>query len=94
MVTIVDPHIKRDSNYRVHTKAQELDHYVKQSASKSLATYEGWCWPGSVSYLDFLLPEVRDFWVKQFSLSEYDGSTKNLHIWNDMNEVSLWFINT
>lgn len=90
MVTIVDPHIKRDSGYYVHTKAQDSDFYVKQSAAKSHATYEGWCWPGSVSYLDFLLPEVRDYWVKQFSLSEYDGSTNSLHIWNDMNEPSVF----
>ena len=27
-------------------------------STKSTCTYQGWCWPGSVSYLDFLRPEV------------------------------------
>src|SRR4051812_35739356 len=30
------------------------------TASKGDSEYEGWCWPGSVSYLDFLRPEVQN----------------------------------
>jgi alpha 1,3-glucosidase len=46
------------------------------------------CWPGSVSYLDFVLPEVREYWASLFALDQYDGSTPTLYTWNDMNEVS------
>jgi alpha 1,3-glucosidase len=59
MVNIVDPHIKRDPNYYVHSEATKLGLYVKDSAGKD---YEGWCWPGSSSYLDFTSPQVRQFW--------------------------------
>jgi alpha 1,3-glucosidase len=89
MVTIVDPHIKRQAGYHVHTEAQNRGLYVKNSDSKG-GDYEGWCWPGSVSYLDFTRPEVRDYWADLFALSSYDESSPNLYIWNDMNEPSVF----
>jgi len=87
MVTIVDPHVKRDEGYYVHKEAQELKHYVK---NKDGADFDGWCWPGSSSYLDVTSPVVRSWWAQQFSLSKYQGSTKSLYIWNDMNEPSVF----
>jgi alpha 1,3-glucosidase len=87
MVTIVDPHIKRDDNYYVHKEALAKDLYTKNKDSN---TYEGWCWPGSVSYLDFYRPEVRDYWISLFALDVYEGSTPNLYTWNDMNEPSVF----
>ena len=50
MVTIVDPHIKRDGGYGVHSVATSKGYYIK---NKSGADLDGWCWPGSSSYLDF-----------------------------------------
>lgn len=29
MVTIVDPHVKRDASYYIHKEAEELNYYVK-----------------------------------------------------------------
>lgn len=87
MVTIIDPHIKRDNQYAVHTEAQSKDLYVK---NKDSGVYEGWCWPGSVSYLDFYRPEVREYWSSLFALDQYKGSTPNLYTWNDMNEPSVF----
>jgi alpha 1,3-glucosidase len=43
MVTIVDPHVKRDTSYYVHKEAQELGHYVR---NKDGGEFDGWCWPG------------------------------------------------
>ncbi|RYY33284.1 alpha-glucosidase, partial [archaeon] len=87
MVTIVDPHIKRDSGYRVHSEASAKGLYVRNSAGQE---YDGWCWPGSSSYLDFTNPMTRDWWASQFALDKYAGSTQNLYIWNDMNEPSVF----
>lgn len=87
MVTIVDPHIKSESGYYVHDEALSNDYYIK---NKDGGVYVGHCWPGSVSYLDFLNPQVRDFWAEKFSLSQYKGSTTNLFTWNDMNEPSVF----
>jgi alpha 1,3-glucosidase len=87
MVTIVDPHIKRESGYFVHDEAQQKDYYIK---NKDRNTYEGHCWPGSVSYLDFLNPTVRKFWAGKFAYDQYKGSTGDLFTWNDMNEPSVF----
>ncbi len=43
MVTIVDPHVKRDTDYYIHQEAQKLGYYVR---NKDGHEYDGWCWPG------------------------------------------------
>jgi alpha 1,3-glucosidase len=70
MVTIVDPHIKRDDNYPVHSEATTKGYYIK---NKDGADFDGWCWPGSSSYLDFTSPVVREWWATQFRLDKYIG---------------------
>lgn len=87
MVTIIDPHIKRDAGYRIHTEAQAKGLYVRNAQGNE---YDGWCWPGSSSYLDFTNPRTRDWWADQFQLNNYVGSTTNLYTWNDMNEPSVF----
>lgn len=84
MVTIIDPHIKRDGAYPVHATAEREGYYVKNSQGSD---FDGWCWPGSSSYLDFTTPKVRDWWASLFAPDKYVGSTEHLYTWNDMNEV-------
>lgn len=87
MVTIVDPHIKRDNGYHIHDEATRLGLYIK---NKDGADYDGWCWPGQSSYLDFTSPHVRQWWGEKFSTDVYQGSTLDLYTWNDMNEPSVF----
>jgi alpha 1,3-glucosidase len=87
MVTIVDPHIKRDSSFHLHQEATEKGYYVKDANGND---YDGWCWPGSSSYPDMLNPEIREWWADKFSYESYKGSTPTLYIWNDMNEPSVF----
>ena len=87
MVTIVDPHMKRDNNWPTHKEATSLGYYVKNAQGND---FDGWCWPGSSSYLDFTAAKVREWWAEQFSLSKYLGSTMDLFTWNDMNEPSVF----
>lgn len=87
MVTIVDPHLKKDDNYKVYSDSKSKDLLVK---NKDGNEYEGWCWPGSSAWPDFTDAEVRKWWQSKFMFSEYEGSTKDLHIWNDMNEPSVF----
>jgi alpha 1,3-glucosidase len=88
MVTIVDPHIKRDSGYYVHDSAQANGVYVRDKGGS--AEFDGWCWPGSSSYVDFTNPKARDWWADQFAFDKYEGSTADLYTWNDMNEPSVF----
>lgn len=90
MVVIVDPHLKRTDDYPVYKKAQELGVLVKQQNGQD--DYEGWCWPGSSSWVDFFNPASWDFWKSLFKTSKesswsWTESTEDIHIWNDMNEV-------
>ncbi|KAK3411343.1 hypothetical protein EUGRSUZ_I00112 [Eucalyptus grandis] len=87
MVTIVDPHIKRDESYHIHKEASKNGYYVKDASGND---FEGWCWPGSSSYIDMLSPEIRSWWADKFSFENYVGSTPSLYIWNDMNEPSVF----
>ncbi|KAF7840149.1 putative glucan 1,3-alpha-glucosidase [Senna tora] len=87
MVTIVDPHIKRDDSFHLHKEASQKGYYVKDASGND---FDGWCWPGSSSYPDTLNPEIRSWWADKFSLQNYDGSTPSLYIWNDMNEPSVF----
>jgi len=90
MVVIVDPHLKRTDDYPVYKKAQELGVLVKQKNGQD--DFEGWCWPGSSSWVDFFNPVSWDFWKSLFETSKgsswsWTESTEDIHIWNDMNEV-------
>jgi len=87
MVTIIDPHLKRDDHYYIHAEATSKGLYVK---NKDGNDYDGWCWPGSSSYLDFTAAHVRTWWAEQFALDRYVGSTLDLFTWNDMNEPSVF----
>ncbi|RUS82149.1 hypothetical protein EGW08_010083 [Elysia chlorotica] len=87
LVTIVDPHLKRDDNYETYTDARNQGLLVK---NKDGHDFDGWCWPGSSSWPDFLDPKVREWWADQFSLEKYKGSANNLYVWNDMNEPSVF----
>ncbi|KAF0687093.1 Aste57867_21174 [Aphanomyces stellatus] len=87
MVTIVDPHMKRDANYAVHTDAQAQEVYITDENGHE---FDGWCWPGSSSYVDFTSDKARRWWASQFRLDKYIGSTLDLYTWNDMNEPSVF----
>ncbi len=88
MVTIVDPHMKRDGGYYIHKEATEKGLYIKDKTGEK--DYDGWCWPGSSSYLDFTSEVVRNWWADQFAYGRYKGSTPSLYTWNDMNEPSVF----
>ncbi|XP_077284239.1 glucosidase 2 subunit alpha [Arctopsyche grandis] len=87
MVIIIDPHIKREGGYFVHEDATNQGLYVKNKDGKD---YEGWCWPGSSSYLDFFDPKVRKYYSERYLLDNFQGTTNDVHIWNDMNEPSVF----
>jgi Glycosyl hydrolases family 31 len=66
-----------------HRQATSKGYYIKDASGTH--DFDGWCWSGSSSYLDFTSAAVREWWAQHYS-----GSTHNLHIWNDMNEPSVF----
>ncbi|KAJ6235631.1 hypothetical protein M0813_28463 [Anaeramoeba flamelloides] len=91
MVSVVDPHIKKDPNWELFKDALESDFFIQQN-TKTNKFFEGECWPGLSLWPDFLNPKVREWWSSRFSYDKYEGSTKNLYIWNDMNEPSVFHL--
>ncbi|CAH1961001.1 unnamed protein product [Acanthoscelides obtectus] len=87
LVVIIDPHIKREAGYFLHEDAVANDYYVK---NKDGTVYEGWCWPGSSSYLDFYDPKVVDYYKGLYAFDKFKGTTDDVYIWNDMNEPSVF----
>ena len=87
MVTIKDPHIKREAGYHVHEEAVKNNFYVKTEAG---ADYEGHCWPGTSSWIDFFNSKARQWYATLFKLDRYGGSTGDLWTWIDMNEPSVF----
>ncbi|KAL6035824.1 hypothetical protein STEG23_005221, partial [Scotinomys teguina] len=87
LVVISDPHIKVDPDYSVYAKAKEQGFFVKNPEG---GDFQGVCWPGLSSYLDFTNPKVREWYSSLFAFPVYQGSTDILFIWNDMNEPSVF----
>lgn len=89
LVTIIDPHIKADRAYSIHKDASKGKLYVTEPNSEGKA-YIGKCWPGDASYLDFTNAKTREFWASRFDAKHYPHFTDALHVWNDMNEPSVF----
>ncbi|XP_055843927.1 neutral alpha-glucosidase AB-like isoform X2 [Episyrphus balteatus] len=87
LTIIIDPHMKRDSGYFFHNYCTDNGLYTKTSDGKD---YEGWCWPGSVSYPDFFNPVAREYYSDQYLLSNFKTTTADVMFWNDMNEPSVF----
>ena len=88
LITIIDPHIKRDTGYPVFNEGVEQHMFVK---TKEGSDYDGFCWSGSSSYPDYINPKVREWWAKKFDPEYFPGFAGGLvDFWNDMNEPSVF----
>ncbi|KAH7103191.1 alpha-glucosidase [Auriculariales sp. MPI-PUGE-AT-0066] len=96
MVVIIDPHFKRDATYPVFQDASELGLLVKTPDGEE---YDGHCWPGSSSWIDFSNPAAREYWARLFKIDPKDvpqgkwhwrETSAKLGIWNDMNEPAVF----
>ncbi|XP_031625087.1 neutral alpha-glucosidase AB-like isoform X1 [Contarinia nasturtii] len=87
LTIIIDPHIKTANNYHVHDDCTKYGYYTK---NKDGHDFEGVCWPGNSSYADFFNPVVRKYFADQYLLENFNTTTNDVFIWNDMNEPSVF----
>lgn len=83
-VYMIDPGVKKDTNYFVYKQGSLIDAWVKDKNEKE---YNGNVWPGSCAFPDFTRPDVRNWWstlYKDFMSVGVDG------VWNDMNEPAVF----
>lgn len=69
LVTIVDPHMKKDHSWEIYREIIEKNLAVKASDGKS--AFEGDCWPGKSVWTDYTNPEARNWWASLFSFDKY-----------------------
>ncbi|KAK2464423.1 hypothetical protein APHAL10511_003571 [Amanita phalloides] len=93
MVVIIDPHLN----------VLQIILYTNKHLSSSIGQeqghgeYEGWCWSGSSSWIDFFNPNSWEWWKLLFKPYQLPNgqwswieSTTDVHIWNDMNEPAVF----
>ena len=61
LVIILDPHLKKTDKYYLYKEARDLDLLVKNPDNKT--NYEGECWSGQASWIDFFQPRTWSWWI-------------------------------
>jgi alpha-glucosidase len=80
IVTILDPGVKRDTQFDVYSEGLTEDVFCKRSDGKT--TY-GLVWPGWCAFPDFTRPETRFWWGSYYKRLLDKGVAG---FWHDMNE--------
>ncbi|KAI5780831.1 glycosyl hydrolases family 31-domain-containing protein [Geopyxis carbonaria] len=88
LVAIIDPHIKNENGYDISKQMNDQGLAVKDKEGEK--SYDGWCWPGSSHWVDCFNPAAIKWWKSLFDIKTFPFATPNLHIWNDMNEPSVF----
>ncbi|KAI7690550.1 hypothetical protein SSS_04504 [Sarcoptes scabiei] len=89
LITIIDPHLKKESGYSVYDEATSNNYLTKDPQGEK--DFEGWCWPGQSVWPDYLNPAVREWWGDKFNPEFYPGFKDAIvDYWNDMNEPSVF----
>jgi len=82
VVTIVDPAIRKDSDYSVYLEGTREGHFCKFPTGE---VYHGEVWPGTAAFPDFSREKTRKWWGFKHTVL-FDAGVSG--IWNDMNEPS------
>jgi alpha 1,3-glucosidase len=72
LVTIVDPHLKKDPEWPVYQELIAGDLAVK--GADGVSTFEGKCWPGWSVWTDYSNPAARKWWSSLFGFEKYTVS--------------------
>ncbi|MFD1772806.1 glycoside hydrolase family 31 protein [Paenibacillus rhizophilus] len=83
-ITINDPAVKQDENYRMYQEGTANDYWAKNPDG---STFFGDVWPGRSAFPNFLKSDVRDWWASNLGTLLNEGVDG---IWNDMNEPAVF----
>ncbi|AET38572.1 glucan 1,3-alpha-glucosidase ROT2 Ecym_3060 [Eremothecium cymbalariae DBVPG len=83
MVVLIDPHLK--VNYEISDHYEEAGSTIKNKHGDS---FHGQCWPGESVWIDTFSSKAQKLWAGFFQT--FIEGAKNLFIWNDMNEPSVF----
>lgn len=81
LVTIIDPGVKADPDYRVYQEGLERDYFIRDARGE---VAHGYVWPDDSVFADFMRPEVRAWWGETL---QKELTTRGVSgVWSDMNE--------
>lgn len=80
LVSIVDPGVKADPEYRIYREGTERGYWVRGPQGEPVVRR---VWPGKAVFPDFLREEVRRWWAGCHEVL-FDAGIAG--VWNDMNE--------
>src|SRR5438552_691419 len=80
IVTIIDPGVKSDPDYKVYQSGLEHDVFIRRSNG---TVVHGYVWPDDSVFADYTRPEVHEWWGDMQKVLVEMGVSG---IWNDMNE--------
>ena len=83
-VTIIDPGVKKDPEYKLYQEGMENDYFCKYLDGK---VFIDKVWPGKCAFPDFTQSKVREWWAG-LQKDYVDLGVKG--IWNDMNEPAAF----
>jgi len=86
VVTIVDPGVKEDDQYKTFIEGRDKNHFCK---NKEGEVFIGKVWPGDSAFPDFLKSQTRKWWADAHKFYTDNGIAG---IWNDMNEPAFFGI--
>ncbi|KAG5438788.1 hypothetical protein PCANB_002508 [Pneumocystis canis] len=87
LVIIVNPHIKKDDKYYAYKEVKDAELFIRSPEGD---VYEGHCWPGTSIWIDVTSEKGAKWWSDKFKYDVLKSTFSNLHIWNDMNEPSVF----
>lgn len=87
LVALIDPHLK--TGYKVSDEIISRKIAIQNSDNED--AFKGHCWPGESVWIDTFNPKSQVYWDELFANNtDFSGDETNLHIWNDMNEPSIF----
>lgn len=78
LVTIVDPHLKKDHKWNVYKELTNKKLAVRSNTDDG--DFEGSCWPGNSVWTDYSNPEARKWWASLFALDKYTVHSIIIHM--------------
>ena len=92
LVLIIDPHIKKDDNYEINKILLEKDLYIKtKNKNNELEPFIGFSWPTFSYFIDVLnYDKLLEIYKNFYKREDYFLGYKNIGIWVDMNEPSVF----
>lgn len=84
MVTIVDPGVKLDKDYKIYQEGLKLDLFCRDAKGE---VFVDRVWPGRSVFPDFQMEATRKWWAEKLQFY-YDNGVSG--IWNDMNEPAFF----